>query len=101
MIYENGHWIKEGQIVTYAESIINKDKHEIMTLLYNWPDTNNLNIEIEDCDEENFKLTGKIENILLFIYNYILNYKTYILADILKNPQELSVVIEEYINKLY
>ena len=100
MIFENGHWIDKKE-VKYAETIIYKDSHEILTHWCNWPDTIDLDIEITEYDEEQFKLTGKIEDMFLFIYKYILDYKNYTLEDIIKDSDKLSEVSKKYFKRLF
>ena len=53
----------------------------------------------EPVDEDLFKFTGSIEDLLLFIYNEVLKYKNYTLDDIIKDPKELNENAEIYLKK--
>ncbi len=100
MIYIDNQWFQGTNRVNYAELIIRSDTCDILTHLINWPDTNNLGITIDVIDEDNYKITGLINNVLYFIYTYILNYKNYTIYDILKDP-DLQLNIEIYLQKVW
>lgn len=101
MLYVMGHWIDGNKEVKYAKSILHVDTSEILTALYNWPDTNDTNVEIESYDEEHFVVCGKIEDLLVFIYRYILNIKNCTLSDIISNSKELQENAEIYLDKTW
>ena len=90
MMYIDGNWMIGFRMVKYAETVLHKGCFE---------NTEGYNLDIEPVDEDLFKFTGSIEDLLLFIYNEVLKYKNYTLDDIIKDPKELNENAEIYLKK--
>ena len=101
MLYVNNRWFYGNREVKYTETILHTDCAEVLTQFFNWPDTNEYGVEIEMEDEEHYKISGPIPNMLLFIYQQVLRHQNCTLQDILSNPRELDENMDIYFQKVW
>lgn len=107
MLYLENHWFIGNREVTVASITIKEDTHpraeELLTHLSNWPDTNDLGIDIDSSidtdDNKIWTVTGPITNIVIFLYNWILDYKNYTFSDILKD-KDFNINTEIYLKNV-
>lgn len=107
MVYIQGNWYIGNRKVTFADVEFRDDVYprasELLTHLSNWDDTNDLGIYIENSFNENddaiWKIKGPITNILLFVYNWLLDYKDYTITDILKD-KDFDINIDIYLKNV-
>lgn len=111
MVYVNGHFIYGAREVKYTETYVNKNSvSEVFASFVNWPDTCEYDVSVElyegsllgeKEDTYYYKIQGPIKDMLQFIYKYVLQHGDCSIEEILQDKNELDMIMDVYLQKLW